>query len=165
MKLGEGVEAAIHCTMVLATLGPGETLPAAAMAEAYGISASYLLKHLKTLVAEGLLESVPGPNGGYRLARAAERITLLDVVLAVEGRAPAFRCMEIRQGGPVKLPKAVYARPCGVNAAMLKAERAYRSALAETSIADIVTDFNAEADPRAVEAVCAFAERYRRPQG
>lgn len=164
MRLSEGVEAAIHCVAVLARLEADQTLPAAALAELHGLSPSYLLKHLKALVADGVLESVPGPHGGYRLARAAERITLLDVVLAIEGRQPAFRCLEIRQGGPVKLPAAVYAKPCGINAAMLKAERVWRAALAETSIADIVGDFDAEADPRAVEAVCAFAARHRRPQ-
>lgn len=164
MKLSEGVEAAIHCTTTMASLGPGETLPAAALAEVHGISGSYLLKHLKALVADGVLESVSGPHGGYRLARAAEKITLLDVVLAIEGRAPAFRCMEIRRRGPVKLPASAYAKPCGINVAMLKAEQAWRAALAETSIADIVTGFNAEADPRSIEAVCAFMARNRRPQ-
>jgi Rrf2 family protein len=146
------------------SLAPGETLPAAALAEAHGVSGSYLLKHLKALVGEGVLESVPGPHGGYRLARAPEKITLLDVVLAVEGRRPAFRCMEIRQRGPVKLPAEVYVRPCGISAAMLRAERAYRAALAETSIADIAADFATEVDPRAVEAVCAFVAHNRRPQ-
>lgn len=164
MKLSEGVEAAIHCASVMASLEPGETLPASALAEAYGLSPSYLLKHLKALVADGLLESVPGPHGGYRLARAPEKITLADVVLAIEGRKPAFRCMEIRQRGPVKLPATVYAKPCGINAAMLRAERAWRQALAATSIADVAADFNAEGDPRAVEAVCAFMVRHRRPQ-
>ena len=164
MKLSEGVEAAVHCATVMASLEPGETLPASALAEAYGLSPSYLLKHLKALVADGLLESVPGPHGGYRLARRPEKITLADVVLAIEGRRPAFRCMEIRQRGPVKLPAAAYAKPCGINAAMMRAERAWRQALAATSIADLVADFNAEGDPRSVEAVCAFTARHRRPQ-
>ena len=165
MKLSEGVEAAIHSVTILAALQPGEAMPAAAFADAYEISASYLLKHLKALVADGLLESVSGPQGGYRLARAAEKITLLDIVLAIEGPRPAFRCTEIRQRGPVRLPAEVYAKPCGINAAMLKAERAYRAALAETSIADIAADFSAEADPRAVAAACAFAQQNKRPQG
>lgn len=165
MKLGEGVEAAIHCTAVLASLGPGRTLAGAALAQFHGVSASYLLKHLKALAAEGVLESVPGPNGGYRLARASEAITLLDVVLAVEGRGPAFRCMEIRRRGPVKLPASAYVKPCGINAAMLRAERAYRAALAETTIADIVAGFQAEGDPRAQAAACAFVAANQRPQG
>ncbi len=137
---------------------------AAALAESFGLSPSYLLKHLKMLVADKILESVPGPHGGYRLARAAEKISLLDVVLALEGRQPAFRCMDIRRGGPVKLPASAYTKPCGINAAMLRAERVWRAALAETSIASIMADFNAEADPRSVEVVCAFVARNRRPQ-
>ena len=99
MKLGEGVEAAIHCAATLAGLEGAATLPGSALAEQFGLSASYLLKHLQALTAAGILESVPGPAGGYRLARAPERISLLDVVLAVEGALPAFRCGEIRRNG------------------------------------------------------------------
>ena len=146
-------------------LAAGHAPSLAEIAEAFGFaSRNAAQKHVQALVADGLLESVSGPHGGYRLARPPEKITLADVVLAIEGRRPAFRCMEIRQRGPVKLPDAAYAKPCGINAAMLRAERAWRQALAATSIADVVADFNAEADPRAVEAVCAFTARHRRPQ-
>ena len=67
MKLSEGVEAAVHSAIVLAELPAGATLPGAALAEYHGISGSYLLKHLKDLVAASILESVPGPAGGYLL--------------------------------------------------------------------------------------------------
>lgn len=164
MRIGEGVEAAIHCTTALAALEGGRALPAAALAAFHGVSSSYLLKHLKALVEARILESASGPNGGYRLARKPQKITLLDVVLAIEGPAPAFRCMEIRQRGPVKLPATAYVKPCGINAAMLKAERAYRAALAETSIADIAANFNTEGDPRSQAAVCAFVAANQRPQ-
>jgi Rrf2 family protein len=164
MKLGEGVEAAIHCAAMLAGVDGNATMPAAAMAESFGLSPSYLLKHLNMLSAVGILESVPGPAGGYRLAQPAGRITLLDIVLAVEGRQPAFRCGEIRRNGPVKLDVSAYVKPCGINAAMLKAERAYRAALAETKLSDIVANFTAEGDPRSVAASCAFVARHQRPQ-
>jgi Rrf2 family protein len=130
----------------------------------FGLSPSYLLKHLNALTAAGVLDSVPGPAGGYRLARAAERISLLDIVLAVEGPQPAFRCGEIRQGGPVKLDASAYVKPCGINAAMLRAEKAYRAALASEKLSDIVAQFMVEADPRSVAAGCAFVERHQRPQ-
>ena len=52
-------------------------MPASALAEYHGLSPSYLLKHLKTLAAAGILESVSGPHGGYRLALSADAITLL----------------------------------------------------------------------------------------
>lgn len=164
MKLGEGVEAAIHCAAMLAGVEGEATLSGAAMAEAFGLSPSYLLKHLNMLSAARILESVSGPAGGYRLARPPERITLLDIVLAVEGREPAFRCGEIRQRGPAKLDASAYVKPCGINAAMLKAERAYRTALAEAKLSDIVSDFMSDADPRSVAASCAFVARHQRPQ-
>lgn len=164
MKLSEGVEAAIHCAATLASVENGATVPGAALAAQFGLSPSYLLKHLNALTAAGVLESVPGPAGGYRLARAAERISLLDIVLAVEGPQPAFRCGEIRQGGPVKLDTSAYVKPCGINAAMLRAEKAYRAALADEKLSDIVAQFMLEADPRSVAAGCAFVERHQRPQ-
>ncbi|WP_378949838.1 RrF2 family transcriptional regulator [Mesorhizobium sp. ANAO-SY3R2] len=164
MKLGDGVEAAIHCAAMLAGIQGDGTMPGNAMAEAFGLSPSYLLKHLKALTAAKVLESVPGPSGGYRLARSAENITLLDIVLAIEGREPAFRCGEIRQKGSYALEPAVYVKPCGINVAMLKAERAYRVALSETRLSDIVADFNSDTDPRIVAASCAFVVQHQRPQ-
>ncbi|MER9304516.1 Rrf2 family transcriptional regulator [Mesorhizobium sp. M0496] len=164
MKLGEGVEAAIHCAAMLAGVEGNSTMAASAMAEAFGLSPSYLLKHLNMLSAARILESVSGPAGGYRLARPAERISLLDIVLAVEGREPAFRCGEIRRNGPVRLDASAYVKPCGINAAMLKAEKAYRAALAEAKLSDIVSEYMTDADPRSVAAGCAFVARHQRPQ-
>ncbi|MER8571798.1 Rrf2 family transcriptional regulator [Mesorhizobium sp. M1338] len=164
MKLGEGVEAAIHCAAMLAGVEGNSAMAASAMAEAFGLSPSYLLKHLNMLSAAHILESVSGPAGGYRLARPAERITLLDIVLAVEGREPAFRCGEIRRNGPVRLDASAYVKPCGINAAMLKAEKAYRAALAEAKLSDIVSEYMTDADPRSVAAGCAFVARHQRPQ-
>ena len=164
MKLSEGVEAAIHCAASLAGLDGGATMPGSALAEQFGLSPSYLAKHLNALTAAKVTESVPGPAGGYRLARPAERISLLDIVLAVEGSQPAFRCGEIRRGGPVKLPASAYAMPCGIKVAMLRAEKAYRAALAAEKLSDIVADFMTGADPRSVAAACAFVARHQRPQ-
>ena len=165
MRLSEGVEAAIHCAAVLAQLEKGRTLPASALAELHGLSQSYLLKHLQALAAAKVFECVPGPYGGYRLARAPERISLLDIVLAIEGPEPAFRCAEIRQRGPGALEPAAYVKPCGIKVAMLRAEKAWRAALAETKLSDIVEGYQAEADPRAIAFNCAFVARRQRPQG
>ena len=45
----------------------------------------FLLKVLKPLVSAQILMSIKGPNGGYRLAKSAYDITMLDVVEAVDG--------------------------------------------------------------------------------
>jgi Rrf2 family protein len=163
MKLSEGVEWSVHCAVVLAGLAPGATLPGKALAEYHGVSESYLLKHLKALTAAELLVSVPGPRGGYRLARPPERITLLDVVQAIDGTQPAFRCTEIRQRGPLALDARAYRRPCVINVAMLRAESAWRAELERTSLADIVSGVVATADPRVMTRSAGWLECNGRP--
>lgn len=150
MKLSDGVEWAVHAAMLLGTLPPGRRLSGKALADFHGVPESYLLKHLKALAAAGILESATGPNGGYALARPAADVTLLDIVLAVEGDAPAFRCTEIRRRGPCGLDDSAYPKLCGINRAMLRAEQAYKSALAEVTLKSLTAEFTADADPRIV---------------
>jgi len=163
MKLGDGVEQAMHCATLMANLPTGGVLSAAAMAEFHGVSTSYLLKHLQALSKAGIAQTVPGPRGGYSLARPAEKITLLDVVLAVEGAQPAFRCKEIRQNGPDPLPSSQFKAPCQINAAMLRAERAYRAELRRVTLADLLHEL-AEADTDGTIAArgCAFFDTHMR---
>ena len=148
MRLGEGVEWALHSCTVLALLPSGMTLPAARLAELHGLPPAYLAKQLQALARGGIVASEPGARGGYRLAKTADAITLLDVVLALEGEEPAFRCTEIRQRGPAGQPAALAAlKPCGIARAMWRAEEAYRSSLRDTTIADVVAGLAVDVDP------------------
>ena len=162
MRLGEGIEWGLHCAVVLAALPAGAALPARALAEFHGVSPSYLLKHLKAMVAGGVLESVPGARGGYRLARPASEITLLDVVIAVEGSQPAFRCTEIRQRGPVSGPKAQYRAPCTIKVAMLRAESAWREALRGQTVAELLAVVARIADPASSREKARWLSQYVR---
>ncbi|GAA0262801.1 hypothetical protein GCM10010492_74820 [Saccharothrix mutabilis subsp. mutabilis] len=101
--MGEGVEWAVHCCLSLAWVGE-RAIPATRLAAYYDLPAAYLNKQLQALARAGVLTSTPGPRGGFRLARAPERITLMDVVSAVEGPEQAFRCTEIRHRGPAAGP-------------------------------------------------------------
>lgn len=149
MKMSEGVEWGLHCVTLLATLPAGAALPAKALAEYHGVSESYLLKILKSLSAAGILRSLPGPKGGYTLGRPAASLTLLDIVEGVDGPGPAFRCAEIRQRGPVCLTEpGAYRLPCALNAAMLKAEAAWRAELRAQTVADMVRHLGENLDPR-----------------
>lgn len=136
VKFSEGIEWAIHCVAVLASVPTGGTLSNAALAEFHGVSESYLVKHLKKLVKVGVLESVPGPRGGFRLGRSADRITLYDIVEAIEGKEPMFQCEEIRGRFP-GCPHHTPAKPCEIHAAMLKAELEWRKSLQGVTIQDI----------------------------
>ncbi len=147
MKLSEGVEWGLHCVTALAMLPPGATLPTRSLAEMYALSETYLSKHLQALTNAGIIESVPGPRGGYRLTRAPREITLLEVVEAIEGREPAFRCTEIRQQGPLAMEPQAYRLPCAIHVAMARAERAWREALRVQTLADILTAYTRSVAP------------------
>ena len=77
--MNQGVEWAAHCAALLAVLPPDVAVPAATLAEFHDLPAAYLAKALQQLAAAGIVTAVPGRRGGYRLARSAEQITLLDV--------------------------------------------------------------------------------------
>ncbi|MCU0837629.1 MAG: SUF system Fe-S cluster assembly regulator [Rhodospirillales bacterium] len=55
-------------------------------------------KLLSAMARAGLLEALRGAKGGYRLARAAEDITLADIVSAVEGPIALTQCLEFGPG-------------------------------------------------------------------
>lgn len=56
------------------------------------ISLSYLEQLFSRLRRRGLVESVRGPGGGYRLSRAAEQISVVSVITAVDEEVDATRC-------------------------------------------------------------------------
>ncbi len=133
------MEWAVHSCVLLACMPPGKALPAARLAEYHGVPPAYLAKHLQQLSGARILEATKGRVGGYRLARPATDITLLDVVEAIEGSAPAFRCTEIRRRGPCAAEPSRYPSTCGVASAMARAEAAWRDELRGTTVADLVT--------------------------
>jgi Rrf2 family protein len=55
------------------------------IAKNQGIPDRFLLKILKPLVTARILKSLKGPNGGYRLAKPAQAITMLEIVEAIDG--------------------------------------------------------------------------------
>ena len=150
MKLSEGIEWGLHCATLVALVPPDATLSASRLAEYHGVPAPYLAKHLQALSRAGILESVPGPAGGYRLARPAADVTVLDVVEAIDGSAPAFTCTEIRRRGPAAVPAREYRLPCAIHAAMDRADAAWRAELRSTTLADLVQQVLTDASPNAL---------------
>jgi Rrf2 family protein len=150
MRLSEGVEWGLHCAVLVALVPPGQALPAGRLAEYHGVPTPYLAKHLQALARAGILDSGPGARGGYRLARPAADVSVLDVVEAIDGTEPAFRCTEIRRRGPTRLAAREYRVPCSIHAVMADADDAWRAELRRTSIADLVAMVGASAPPAAL---------------
>jgi Rrf2 family protein len=162
MRLGEGVEWAVHCCTFLAVLPPGASLPAARLAEFHGVPPAYLAKHLQALARVGIVAAVPGAKGGYALGRPADDITMLDIVDAIEGAAPAFTCTEIRQRGPAAVEAAKYRRPCSIARAMWDAERAWRAELRKRTVGEIVRGLANDVAPEAAMKTAAWYQEVKR---
>ncbi|ANJ66329.1 SUF system Fe-S cluster assembly regulator [Halothiobacillus diazotrophicus] len=83
-----------YAIVLLTTLARGETPQsnARALAERTGLSQPTVGKLLKTLTASGLLTSQQGRHGGYRLARAADEISIADIVEAIDGPIAMTEC-------------------------------------------------------------------------
>jgi Rrf2 family protein len=85
MKLSRASSYALHAVAHMAAEGEGRLLTSRHIAQARGLPENFILKLLRPLVSAQILRSVKGPNGGYQLARPASKITVLDVVEAVDG--------------------------------------------------------------------------------
>src|SRR5262249_34564543 len=85
MKLTRASCYALHAVVFMAAQKQNTPMASHLVAKAQGIPERFLLKVLKPLVSAGVLHSIKGPNGGYRLARPASEVTLLDIVEAVDG--------------------------------------------------------------------------------
>jgi Rrf2 family protein len=151
MKMPAGVEWAIHCCLVLSQAeGP---VPTARLAEFHDVSPTYLAKALQALSRAGLIAATEGRDGGYTLTRAATDISVLEIVQAVDGPEPAFRCTEIRQRGPLPASKEACRLPCAIATVMADAEQAWRSSLAAVSVADLADTLSATVGPAVLPAV------------
>lgn len=85
-----------YATVVLTVLAarPGDVLSAADLAETAGLETPTVSKLLKPLAQTGLVTSLRGARGGYRLSRDAAEITLIEIVEAMEGPLAMTECSQ-----------------------------------------------------------------------
>lgn len=101
------------------------------IAEAYSLSDLFLFKILQPLVEHGFVETVRGRHGGVRLAKAAEEITLFDVVRVTEDNFAMAECFENDE------TDCPLVESCGLNEALRKALNAFFEVLAGYTISDL----------------------------
>ena len=89
--LSKTAEYALRAAVWLAQ-SPDEAASADHLAEVTQVPRRYLHKVVQGLVRAGLVRSQSGPGGGYSLAHAPEKITILDVVGAVAPLERIKRC-------------------------------------------------------------------------
>ncbi|MDR0380304.1 MAG: Fe-S cluster assembly transcriptional regulator IscR [Candidatus Accumulibacter sp.] len=92
MRLTTKGRFAVTAMADLALNGDAGPVPLAGISERQRISLSYLEQLFGKLRRHGLVASARGPGGGYRLARPMERISVADVVRAVDEPLDATQC-------------------------------------------------------------------------
>ncbi|MYN47069.1 Rrf2 family transcriptional regulator [Pseudoduganella sp. FT93W] len=140
--ISSGVEYGLHCLLFLVSeAGTGREASVRDLAELQGVPADFLAKIFTKLAKAGLVAATEGVKGGFMLARPASKISVLDVVRAIDGERALFECREIRarcavfDGAP---PAWAISGTCGVHAVMLDAQQRMEQALAEQSLQDLV---------------------------
>ncbi len=100
------------------------------VAKKYNIPLEYLFKILQQLVMANVLRSKRGPHGGFTLARPATKITMLDVVEAVEGT------FDISLGFEERGPRDKFAAK--TEQAYVKAVAQYKVELKKAKLSDLI---------------------------
>ncbi len=119
---------AVHSLVYLAGLDKNVTVSATQIAEKIASSPSHLSKVLQELARKGLVHSTRGARGGFCLAADPRKVTLLEVIRAVDPPPKPDGCLlgeQICQGAECKLKEL-----------REKVSRLVEEELASTSLAD-----------------------------
>ncbi len=121
---------AVRAMLSLSRRADGERLSVRRIADEMEIPARFLPQVMSDLGRAGLVEATTGRNGGYRLARPASEITILEVIEAVEGDSRRRTC--VLRGGPCGLDGH-----CDVHDVFFAAQDAMLGTLSAAALADL----------------------------
>ena len=85
LRLSEAASMGYHALAVLAG-SPDGFMTAGEISKMISGSEAHLAKVMRRLVRAGLASSTRGPGGGFKIARKADAISLLDIYEAIEGK-------------------------------------------------------------------------------
>jgi len=127
LKVTGAAALAMH-TMALLASSP-RTRKTWEMARSMGVHESHLSAVLIRLANRGYLEAIRGPQGGYRLARDARKIRLIEVYEAMEGKFAPQECLLAKPVCP--------RRKCVLGGLMKKINREVGDYLKNTRVSDL----------------------------
>lgn len=125
--LTKTTESAIQTLLYLVLAKRPEPVPPRQIAEALGLSPTYLSKINNLLVKANILRAHRGAQGGVTLARRAGEINLLSIVEACQGQVVGDYCREVSDRRQV----------CAFHAAMLEVHEALLRILSKWTLADL----------------------------
>ncbi len=134
LALTRRADYAIRACLHLASAGHADPVPSRVIAEAMDIPVRFLPQILGDLARASVVDSVSGQRGGYRLAREAAGLSLLDCIEAVEGPTISTHCV-------LETRACRRDSPCAVHPAWIEAQEGFVAALARQSLAEVAARF------------------------
>jgi len=131
MQMTKGVEYGIEGILYLARHERDEPALIREISRATAIPETFLSKIFQRRATKGLLRSRRGFRGGFRLARPAGRITLREIVEALQGPIEFHRCLDHLRARGRK-------GRCHLKRVFEKAQRRVASVLEKTTLEDIL---------------------------
>ena len=138
LELTKRGDYAVRAMLALARGSGNGLLSARRIADAMSIPVRFLPQVLADLQRAGLVEAAPGRSGGYRLARNADDISLLDVIEAVEGDTRRRDC--VLRGGPCGVDGT-----CDVHDVFFAGQEALRGTFAASTLGELAAPATAGA--------------------
>lgn len=123
---------ALRAMVVLASGATGGTRSARRIAQGGGIPEEHLRKLMQRLARAGLVVSHMGKEGGFRLAREPGRISVLDVVQAVQGALAVNKCFN----GGFSCPRR---RQCGMRRGLSRINEGMTELFGKLSLRDLAS--------------------------
>jgi Rrf2 family protein len=131
MQFTRQTEYAVRILLELARLSYGEVLPSKVISERQDIPEDFLKKTVQLLALSGLVTTHRGTQGGVRLAKPVEQVTIADVLIAIEGPLAINPCLA--PGYDCKNCKT-----CPVHPVFARAQRALMRELSKETLADLL---------------------------
>jgi Rrf2 family protein len=151
MRVTAKVDYAVRALVELAAAGPGTTLKGDRVAASQQLPVKFLENILAELRRAGIVASQRGSDGGYRMARDPAKVSIADVIRAVEGPLA-----DVHGTSPEELDLPGPAAP--LRDVWLATRAALRSVLEHVTIADVA----GARLPDAVTALLADPEAWAR---
>ena len=133
MKLSANEEYGLRCLVRLAYAAGGLTIPEISQQE--GVSTAYAAKILRALRKSGFVKAARGKDGGYTLARPAEKIVIGDVMDVLGGRLFESDFCNSHSGQAAICTRSV---DCSVRSLWRGVQDAIDSVLSKTTLRDLL---------------------------
>lgn len=133
MVLSQSCVYGIRASLYLAAVRGSAYISIREMSDELNISYHFLTKVLQHLTRAELLESQKGPKGGVRLARANNEVTILHIVLAIDGDELFTECI-------LGLPGCGVQKPCPMHEKWAPKKKFLEEMMEQTSLDELVKE-------------------------